>query len=56
MIVEFVETQKAKGANVTLDLWPDMPHDFQAYDSLKASSAEALARIVETIQAFTEKT
>ena len=56
MIVEFAETQKAKGANVTLDLWPDMPHDFQAYDSLKASSAEALARIVETIQAFTEKT
>ena len=54
MIVEFAETQKAKGADVTLDLWPDMPHDFQAYDSLKESSAMALARIVDTVQAFVE--
>ena len=54
MIVEFAETQKAKGADVTLDLWPDMPHDFQAYDSLKESSAMALARIAETVQAFVE--
>ena len=45
MIVDFHETQLRKGADVTLDVWPDMPHDFQAYDSLKRSSVEALARI-----------
>ena len=55
MIVEFAEIQKAKGADVTLDLWPDMPHNFQAYDSLKTSSSEALARIVETIQERVER-
>lgn len=55
MIVEFAEMQKAKGADITLDLWPDMPHDFQAYDGMKASSAMALARIAETVQAFVEK-
>lgn len=55
MIVEFAQIQKAKGADVTLDLWPDMPHNFQAYDSMKASSSMALARIVETIQARVER-
>lgn len=50
MIVEFAEIQRAKGAEVTLDLWPDMPHDFQAYDGLTASSKEALARIVDVIE------
>lgn len=45
MIVEFVDVQRAKGADVTLDLWPDMPHDFQAYDSLKHSSSEALTKL-----------
>jgi monoterpene epsilon-lactone hydrolase len=45
MILDFAETQAARGASVLLDLWPDMPHDFQAYDSLKQSSSEALARI-----------
>lgn len=45
MIVEFVEIQKAKDAQIALDLWPDMPHNFQAYDRLKASSVEALAKL-----------
>jgi len=51
MIVEFAQSQQEKGAEVTLDLWPDMPHDFQAYDSLKTSSSEALNRIVCAIEA-----
>ncbi len=55
MIVEFAQIQKAKGADVTLDLWPDMPHNFQAYDSMKVSSSMALARIVEKIQASVER-
>ncbi len=55
MIEDFAKAQKAKGAEVTLDLWPDMPHDFQAFDSLKASSSKALSRIVEVIQTRAEK-
>lgn len=51
MIVEFAQLQKADGAEVSLDLWPDMPHDFQAYDSFTASSTEALQRINQAVQA-----
>lgn len=49
MIIEFVETQRSKGAQIAYDIWPDMPHDFQAYDSLKASSTEALARLADAV-------
>lgn len=45
MIVDFAKVQEENGADVTLDLWPDMPHDFQAYDSLTVSSTAALKRI-----------
>lgn len=51
MIIDFAEVQKKNGADVLLDLWPDMPHDFQAYDSLKASSTQALGRIRQAIDA-----
>lgn len=54
MIVEFTETQKAKGADVTLDVWKDMPHVFHAYDTLKVSSSEALSRIVGTIHSHVD--
>lgn len=50
MIIEFARTQATKGADVMLDIWPDMPHDFQAYDSLKKSSANALNRISTSIK------
>lgn len=49
MIIDFEREQKEKGAEVMLDLWPDMPHDFQAYDSMTASSQAALARIKQAI-------
>ena len=56
MIIDFAKKQKAFGADVMLDLWPDMPHDFQAYDSLKASSGAALERLNSAIEArMTEK-
>lgn len=45
MICDFAEVQAAKGAHVMLDVWKDMPHDFQAYDSLTQASSEALDRI-----------
>lgn len=53
MIVEFAETQLAKGASVQLDVWDDMPHNFQAYDSTKTSSAQALARIATMVRQAT---
>ena len=51
MIVEFAKVQHRNRADVMLDLWPDMPHDFQAYDSMTRSSTQALARIREAIEA-----
>ncbi len=55
MIVEFAETQKAKGADVMLDLWQDMPHDFQAYDTLKESSSLALSRLTGAIHSHVDQ-
>lgn len=49
MIFDFVDIQKAKGADVSIDIWSDMPHDFQSYDSFTASSTEALAKMVDVI-------
>ncbi|WP_420567903.1 alpha/beta hydrolase [Thalassovita sp.] len=49
MIIDFAREQKAKAAEVRLDLWPDMPHDFQAYDSMTSSSQAALMRIRQAI-------
>lgn len=53
MILDFARDQKEKGADVMLDLWQDMPHDFQAYDSLTGSSSAALQRIRQVVQAHT---
>lgn len=50
MICDFAQVQIGHGARVLLDLWPDMPHDFQAFDRLKPSAAQALARIVQAVQ------
>lgn len=51
MVIDFAEAQKAKGADVTLDIWEDMPHVFQAYDSYQHSATEALKKIVAVIDA-----
>lgn len=51
MIVDFAHVQSKHGASVMLDLWADMPHNFQAGDSLHASSAQSLKRIKAIIQA-----
>ena len=52
MVVEFADRQTRTGADVTLDEWPDMPHDFQAYDSLKAASRAALQRITQRVRSI----
>ncbi|MFK7752699.1 MAG: alpha/beta hydrolase [Sedimentitalea sp.] len=51
MVADFARIQQGRGADVSLDVWADMPHDFLAYDSLKASSSEALQRVVARIAA-----
>lgn len=50
MIIEFAQVQAGLGADILLDVWDDMPHDFQAYDSTKTSSSRALERIRLAIQ------
>lgn len=54
MIRDFAETQSAHGANVTFEIWDDMPHDFQAFDGDRQSSTEALTRIREMISMHTK--
>jgi acetyl esterase/lipase len=44
-IVRFVERARAQGADVTLDVWPTMNHDFQAYGDQLPQSREAWQRI-----------
>ena len=48
-IEEFVRRAKQQGADVTLETWPDMNHDFQAFGSEVPQSAEAIRRIGEVI-------
>ena len=45
MIKDFARVQRAKGADVTLDIWPHMPHNFQTYDSYQTDAVEALKQI-----------
>lgn len=50
MIIDFVDRQEANGAEIALEIWHDMPHNFQAYDSLKVSSAEALEKLATIVE------
>jgi monoterpene epsilon-lactone hydrolase len=50
MIGDFAALQASHGADILLDVWSDMPHDFQALDTFRTSSSEALARISAAIQ------
>ncbi len=45
MIFDFAEKQANSGADILLDIWPNMPHDFQLLDSTQTASTEALNRI-----------
>jgi epsilon-lactone hydrolase len=51
MISDFARVQAQNGADVMLDLWQDMPHDFQLYDNLKHSSTDAISRLCRAISA-----
>jgi len=47
MIRDFALVGQPLGANVMLDVWGDMPHDFQAFGTHTRQSAQALRRITE---------
>jgi epsilon-lactone hydrolase len=51
MISDFARVQAQNGADVMLDLWQDMPHDFQLFDNLKHSSTDAIFRLCRAISA-----
>jgi acetyl esterase/lipase len=48
-IQEFVSRAKQQGADVSLEIWPEMNHDFQAFGYDVPQSAEAIQRIGEVI-------
>jgi acetyl esterase/lipase len=55
MISDFAQKQVEHGADVLLDVWPHMPHEFQAFDLLNPSATDALERIGLAIDAFVDK-
>lgn len=48
-IQQFVTEGKRQGADISLEIWPDMNHDFQAFGYDVPQSREALRRIGEVI-------
>lgn len=44
-IVEFAEAARAQGVDVTLHVWPEMMHDFQAFGADCREAREALAAL-----------
>ena len=50
MICLLADRAQKQGAQVRLDVWPNMVHDFQAFGSLIPESKEALLRIGEVIR------
>lgn len=49
MIQSFSDKAQAQGANVKLDVWQNMNHDFQAFSGVTPESDEALQRIEQVI-------
>ncbi len=52
MIRAFADRAAEQGANVRLDVWPNMPHDFQAFGSMVSESKESLQRMAEVIREY----
>ena len=49
MIVRFARRAADADAEITLDVWEEMTHDFQAYGMVLQESKQALARICEVV-------
>jgi monoterpene epsilon-lactone hydrolase len=52
MIRAFAEQAKQQGAQVWLEVWENMTHDFQAFGDLTTESQEALHRIGQVIKEY----
>ena len=52
MCKAFAERGASQGNEVTLDIWPGMIHDFQAFGDMTRESAEALRRIGEVVRKY----
>lgn len=52
MIKRFESHVKESGGSITLDVWEDMTHDFQAYGDYLPESREALLRIGEVVDQY----
>jgi len=50
MIVDFAQRQAQAGADVMLDAWPGMVHDFQLLDGTIADAQQANARIAQAVR------
>jgi acetyl esterase/lipase len=52
MICDFETTVREQGADVTLDVWANMTHDFQGFGSFLPESQEALERLGMMIRRY----
>ena len=50
-IEAFAQAQRRNGADVLLDVWPAMPHDFQLFDSTQRAATDAIDRMRAAIRA-----
>jgi acetyl esterase/lipase len=52
MICAFADRAKQQGAQVALEIWPNMTHDFQAFGSITPESQAALQRIGQVVREY----
>ena len=52
MIRDFARTVATQGCEVTLDVWPDMTHEFQANGLTRPDSREAIERMRQAIACY----
>jgi acetyl esterase/lipase len=52
MIGDFFEAARHQDADITLDVWKRMTHDFQAYGNMLAESREALLKLGMTVDRY----
>jgi acetyl esterase/lipase len=52
MIDDFEATAREQGAELTLDVWASMTHDFQSFGSFLPESQEALKRVGMIIRRY----
>ena len=52
MIRDFAKIVSDQGCEVTLDVWPQMVHDFQSHGLTRPESAQAIARVKAAIERY----